>query len=143
MTSCWEIVTSLSFFQFMANLEPSRSQIPDAWSVKLTFSLTITFYLTKTGNRTKKSLRQLSHCSFEYIFWNDIFPVSSITLTPAPPFRELHHILPKWTKQMNTKINSLFTSYTTSSLPHFFEMLDNPYSLNVLKSECSLMWDCS
>ena len=143
MTSCWEIVTSLSFFQFMANLEPSRSQIPDAWSVKLTFSLTITFYLTKTGNRTKKSLRQLSHCCFEYIFWNDIFPVSSITLTPAPPFRELHHILPKWTKQMNTKINSLLTSYTTSSLPHFFEMLDNPYSHNVLKSECSLTWDCS
>ena len=143
MTSCWEIVTSLSFFQFMANLEPSRSQIPDAWSVKLTFSLTITFYLTKTENRTKKSLRQLSHCCFEYIFWNDIFPVSSITLTPAPPFRELHHILPKWTKQMNTKINSLLTSYTTSSLPHFFEMLDSPYSLNVLKSECSLTWDCS
>ena len=143
MTSYWEIVISLSFFRFMANLEPSRSQIPDAWSVKLTFSLTITFYLTKTENRTKKSLRQLSHCCFEYIFWNDIFPVSSITLTPAPSFRELHHILPKWAKQMNTKINSLLTSYTTSSLPHFFEMLDNPYSLNVLKSECSLTWDCS
>ena len=43
----------------MANLEQSRNLIPDAQSVKLTFSLTITFYLIKTENRTKKSLTQL------------------------------------------------------------------------------------
>ena len=36
-----------------ANLEQSGSQIPDSWSVKLTFSLTLTFYFTKTENRTK------------------------------------------------------------------------------------------
>ena len=42
--SCQQIVVS------MANLEQSGSQIPDAWSVKLTFSLTVTFYLTKTDN---------------------------------------------------------------------------------------------
>ena len=29
MTSCQKIVTPLSFFQFTANLEQSRSQIPD------------------------------------------------------------------------------------------------------------------
>ena len=33
---------------------------PDSQSVKLKFSLKVTFYLTKAGNRTKKSLTQLS-----------------------------------------------------------------------------------
>ena len=42
----------IAFFQFMANLQPSRSRIPDAWSTKLTSSLTITFSLTKTENST-------------------------------------------------------------------------------------------
>ena len=37
MTSCQKTVTSLSFFQFMANLEQSGSRILDAWSVKITF----------------------------------------------------------------------------------------------------------
>ena len=40
----------------MANLEQSGSRIPDAWSLVLTFSLILNFYLTKTENRTKKSL---------------------------------------------------------------------------------------
>ena len=64
--SCREIVTSLSFFQFMANLEQSESRIPDTEHVTHTFSLAVTFYLTKTDNRTKKSLIQLSHYCFEY-----------------------------------------------------------------------------
>ena len=38
-TSCQQIVTYLSFFQFMVNLEQSRSQIFDAWSIKHTFRL--------------------------------------------------------------------------------------------------------
>ena len=63
--SCRKIVTSLSFFQFMANLEQSGSQIPDAESAKLMFSLIVTFYLTKSENRTKKSLTQLSQYCFE------------------------------------------------------------------------------
>ena len=46
----WQTMTSLSFFRFMANLE---------------HSLTVTFYLTKPGNRTKKSLTQFSHICFE------------------------------------------------------------------------------
>ena len=54
MTSCQKIVTSLSFFGFMANLEQSRTRIPDAKSV------IVTFYLTKSENRTKKSPTQLS-----------------------------------------------------------------------------------
>ena len=44
------------FFQLMAILQPSRNRIPNTWSIKYTFSLTITFYLTKPENRTKKFL---------------------------------------------------------------------------------------
>ena len=49
-------VTSLSFFQFMANLDQSGNRIPDAQPVEVIFSSTVTFYLTKTENRTKISL---------------------------------------------------------------------------------------
>ena len=38
MMSCWKIVTSLSFFRFIANLEQSGSRILDAVSVKVIFS---------------------------------------------------------------------------------------------------------
>ena len=56
MTSYREIVASLSFLQFMANLQRSGCQIPNAQPVKLTFSLiVVTFYLIKTENTTKKS----------------------------------------------------------------------------------------
>ena len=48
----------------MANLEQTGSRIPDVQSAKLTFSLTVTFYLMKTENRTKKFLTQLSHIVF-------------------------------------------------------------------------------
>ena len=65
MALCRQIAASLLFFQFMANLEQTGSRIPDAYSAKLTFSLTVTFYLTKTENRTKKSLTQLSHYCFD------------------------------------------------------------------------------
>ena len=58
-------MTSLSFFQFMANLQPSGIWIPDACFLKLTFSLIVTFHLTKPENRTKKSLTQLSYYCFE------------------------------------------------------------------------------
>ena len=44
ITSYQKTVASLPFFQFTANLEQSGSQIPDAYSVKFTFSLIITFY---------------------------------------------------------------------------------------------------
>ena len=56
---------SESFFQFMANLEQFGSRILDAESVKLIFSLIVTFYITKTENRTKKSLTKLSQYCFE------------------------------------------------------------------------------
>ena len=59
MRSCQQIVTSLLFFGFMANLELSGSSIQDAESVKLTFSLKITFYLTKT----EKELKNFQHSS--------------------------------------------------------------------------------
>ena len=51
-------MTPFLFFQFMANLEQSGSRVPDAQSVKLIFSLAGTFYLKKTENRTRNSLRQ-------------------------------------------------------------------------------------
>ena len=56
MTPCRQIVTSLPFFRFMANLQPSRRRIPEAWFIKLTFLLIVTFYLTDPENRTKESL---------------------------------------------------------------------------------------
>ena len=51
-----EIVTSLSIFQFMANMQQSGSRVPDAYPVKRIFSLIVIFYIPKTENRTKKSL---------------------------------------------------------------------------------------
>ena len=39
----------------MANFDHFGSRIPDAWSLKLIFSLIVTFYLTKTENRTTSS----------------------------------------------------------------------------------------
>ena len=60
MKSCQELVTSLLFFYFFANLEEPGSRIPDAQSVEVKFSLAVIFYLTKTENRTKKSPTQLS-----------------------------------------------------------------------------------
>ena len=53
------------FFQYITNLQPSGSQILDTWSIKLTFSLIITFYLTEPENRTKKSFTPLLHYCFE------------------------------------------------------------------------------
>ena len=65
LTSYREIMTSLSFFGFLAILEQSGSRIPDTESAKVMFSVIGTFCLTKTENRTKKSLTQLSHYCFE------------------------------------------------------------------------------
>ena len=64
-TSCRDIVTSLSFFEFLANLEQSGGRIPDTESAKVMFSVKVTFGFTKTGIRTKKFLTQLSHYCFE------------------------------------------------------------------------------
>ena len=61
MTSCRKIVTSLSFFGFLANLEQSGGQIRDTKSAKVTFQLIVTFCFRKTKNRTIKSITQLSH----------------------------------------------------------------------------------
>ena len=55
-------VTSLLFFQFMANLEQSGSWILDAQSVKFTFSLTLTFIL-KNLKTELKTLQHSSHTS--------------------------------------------------------------------------------
>ena len=44
----------------MADFKQSGNQIPHAESVSLALSLIATFNLTKTENRTKKPLKQLS-----------------------------------------------------------------------------------
>ena len=53
MTSGRKIVTSLLFFQFMANLEQAGSRIPDAESAKLMFTLIVTFILQKLRTELK------------------------------------------------------------------------------------------
>ena len=45
---------SLLFFVFMDNLELSGSRILDTYYVNFRFSLKVSFYLTKTENKTKK-----------------------------------------------------------------------------------------
>ena len=60
-----ETVMSLLFFGFLANLEQSGGRITDTESAKVMFSVTRTFFFTKTENRTKKSLTQFSHYCFE------------------------------------------------------------------------------
>ena len=51
------------FFRFMINLEQPGSRTHGALSVKR--MLIVTFYLTKTENRRKRSLTQLSHYCFD------------------------------------------------------------------------------
>ena len=53
------------FFLIYGQFAVIRKRIPDAWLIKLRFSLTIIFYLTKIENRTKKSLTELSYYCFE------------------------------------------------------------------------------
>ena len=65
LMSCRKIVKSLSFFGFLANLEQSGDRNPDTESAKFMLSVIVTFCLTKTENRTKNSLTQLSHYYFE------------------------------------------------------------------------------
>ena len=65
VTSSWEIVTSLSFFGFLVNLEQSRDRISDTESAKVMLSVTVPFCHTKTENRTKNPPTQLSYYCFE------------------------------------------------------------------------------
>ena len=51
----WQVLTSLLFFQFAANLEELKSGIPDAWSIVLTFPLIANFRLTKDKYGNKKN----------------------------------------------------------------------------------------
>ena len=56
MTSCRKIVTPLSFSRFLANLEQSGGRTTNTESAKAIFLVIVTFCLTETENRTKKSL---------------------------------------------------------------------------------------
>ena len=53
MMSYRQIMTSSSFFRFMASLQQTGSRILDACSVILIFSLIVTFYLTKMETKIK------------------------------------------------------------------------------------------
>ena len=57
--NCGIIVIFLIYSQFGATVQ----------SVKCIFSFIVTFYLIKTENRTKKSLTQLSHYCFVYMYY--------------------------------------------------------------------------
>ena len=59
--NCDVIVIFRSFGQFGAVRRP----VPETESTKVMFSVKVTFWLTKTENRTKKSPTQLSHYCFE------------------------------------------------------------------------------
>ena len=85
-------MTSLSFFGFLANLEQSGGRIPDTESAKVMFSVIVTFCLTKTENRTKKSLTQLSYYCFEerYFFGQKTLIFYKKMQTP-PKLREPRH----------------------------------------------------
>ena len=85
LTSCQKIVTSQSLFGFLANLEQSGGRIPDTESAKVMFSVIVTFCLTKTKNRTKKSLTELSHYCFQqrYIFGQKVLIFCKKMLTSA------------------------------------------------------------
>ena len=67
--NCGVIVIFPVYGQFVSpiygQLEESGSRILDTKSVKLTFSLTVTFCLPKTENITKQYLTQLSYYCFE------------------------------------------------------------------------------
>ena len=52
-------------FGFLTNLDQSGGQIPYTESAKVMFSVKVTFCFTKTRNRTKNYLTQLSHYYFE------------------------------------------------------------------------------
>ena len=66
MSLCQKIVMPLPFFDLWSIYAPqSEKCISDAWYVKVTFSLVVTFHLTKTENRAKKSPTQLPQYSFE------------------------------------------------------------------------------
>ena len=60
-----EIYDVIIIFSIYGQFGQSGSRISDAESVKLIFSLIVTFYLTKTADRTKKSRTELSHYCFE------------------------------------------------------------------------------
>ena len=53
------------FFRFMVKMQLSRRQNADAQSTKITFSLTIIFYLTKPESRTKTHTIALSKGTIE------------------------------------------------------------------------------
>ena len=55
----------IAIFRIFDNLEQSGGRISDTESAKVMFSVIGTFCLTKTANRTKKSLTQLSHYCFD------------------------------------------------------------------------------
>ena len=65
LTSCQTIVKSLPFFGFLANLEQSGGRNPNTESANVMFSVIATFHSTKTENRTRKSLTQLTHYRFK------------------------------------------------------------------------------
>ena len=69
MASCWQIMTPSSFFQLIVDLKQSRTRISGTWSIISTFLFIATFYFTKTENRIRKSVTQLSYYPIKKRFY--------------------------------------------------------------------------
>ena len=54
MKSCHQIMMLSPFFQFIDDLQQSIMTILDAWSMILTFEVTVPSYRTKSEDRTKR-----------------------------------------------------------------------------------------
>ena len=72
---------ALSFFRFMANLEQSGRRIPNAWSVKLTFSLIETI-LQKLETELK-NIYHSSHTLSKTLFLTNMLIFCKTMLTSA------------------------------------------------------------
>lgn len=66
-----EFLNLSSFFWYTTDLKHSERQIPNIWSTILSFSLKITFHITKFGNKIKKSSTESSeyYCKKWYYYY--------------------------------------------------------------------------
>ena len=89
MPSCRKIMTSLLFFGFLANLEHSKGRIPDTESAKVMFSGKVTFFLTKTENRTNTALTLLLWVKVYFWTKNAIFLLKNADISKIKDIKAL------------------------------------------------------
>ena len=144
-------MTALLFFWFTSELEQSGNRISNAGSMILTFSLGKTFILTKTENKTKKSLTQLSYCSEKrYCFYQWVLTFCKTKMPTSARLRGSWHYR-VYLMKLNMFLYSL-TKFQVSSiiLTSFRQDGGNPpyhhRSINPLKpiqNSVKVFWDAS